>query len=222
MLLICVGAPWSFEAKLIPVQYSANTVNPDQLPDAIDTLLARYSVGARHLTDPAPDDGQLQRMAALALRAPDHAGLVPFRFSVIRGNHRQALGDLFEKAALQAGKSVADAARDRERAVDAPMLVAVIARIDPGHPVAMAHEQWIALGAALGNFMNAAHLMGFAGKMLSGKKVRSAQIVAAFCKPGEALVGWLVMGTASAPGKSKFKKPAAADVLIDWLPTVCS
>ncbi len=165
-----------------------------------------------------PDDAQLQRMAALALRAPDHAGLVPFRFAVIRGASRHALGDLFERAARQAGKSEADAARDRERAVDAPMLVAVIARIDPGHPVAMAHEQWIALGAALANFINAAHLMGFAGKMLSGEKVRSALIVAAFCKPGEALVGWLVLGTATAPGKSKYRKPSASDVLADWSP----
>eukprot|EP01031_Cornospumella_fuschlensis_P014605 gene14605-17845_t len=61
-----------------------------------------------------------------ALRAPDHAGLVPFRFAAIRGGARGQLADLFEQAALLAGKGADEAARDRGRALDAPLLVAVI------------------------------------------------------------------------------------------------
>lgn len=185
-------------------------------PDALCGLLQRYSVGTKHLADPAPTLDELRRMTEAALRAPDHAGLVPFRFSAIRGEARERLAGLFEQAAVQAGKSAADAARDRLRALDAPLLVAVIARIDPGHPVATLHEQWMTVGGALTNFLNAAHALGYGGKMLSGSKVRAAPVVAAFCEPGEQLVGWVVLGTARKPGSPKFSKPDAADVMRDW------
>jgi nitroreductase len=155
-------------------------------------------------------------MTECALRAPDHAGLVPFRFAAIRGGARNRLADLFEQAAVQSGKSAQDAARDRRRALDAPLLVAVIARIDPGHTLATVHEQWMTAGGALTNFMNAAHALGYAGKMLSGSKVRAAPVVAAFCEPGEQLVGWMVLGTPRKAGTPKFDKPDATDVISDW------
>ncbi len=41
----------------------------------------------------------------------------------------------------------------------------------------------------LANFLNAAQLLGFAGKMLSGAQARHRRLVAAFCEPGETLVG---------------------------------
>lgn len=186
--------------------------------DPLAGLLTRFSVGPKHLAEPAPSPDELLRMTEAALRAPDHAGLVPFRFAVVRGDARQALADLYEQAALQAGKSAEEAGRDRGRALDVPLLVAVIARIDPGHPVATEHEQWMAVGGALTNFMNAAHALGYAGKMLSGAKVRAAPVVAAFCGPGERLVGWVVMGRARRPGAAKFQKPGPAEVLRDWSP----
>lgn len=184
----------------------------------LEGLLTRYSVGPKHLADPAPSLDELRRMTEAALRAPDHAGLVPFRFAAIRGEARGRLADLYEQAAVLAGKSPADAERDRGRALDAPLLVAVIARIDPGHPVATVHEQWMTVGGALTNFMNAAHALGYAGKMLSGAKVRAAPVVAAFCGPGETLVGWVLMGTAQKPGSPKFQKPLPDEVLRDWAP----
>jgi len=186
-------------------------------PDLLSGLLERYSVGAKHLAEPVPSLDELRRMTAAALRAPDHAGLVPFRFAAIRGDARNHLADLFEQVAVQAGKSAEDAERDRLRALDAPLLVAVVARIDPGHALATVHEQWMTVGGALTNFMNAAHALGYAGKMLSGSKVRAAPVVAAFCEPGEQLVGWVVMGTAQKTGSPKFRKPDPAEVLRDWV-----
>lgn len=185
-------------------------------PDPLAGLLQRYSVGTKHLGAPAPSLDELRRMTATALRAPDHAGLVPFRFAAIRGDARNRLADLFEQVAVQAGKSAEDAERDRHRALDAPLVVAVVARIDPGHTLATVHEQWMTVGGALTNFMNAAHTLGYAGKMLSGSKVCAAPVVAAFCEPGEQLVGWVVMGTPLKAGSPKFTKPAPADVMRDW------
>lgn len=184
---------------------------------ALQNLLGRYSVGVKHLVEPGPDEHQLDLMARAALRAPDHGGLVPFRFRVIRGDDRARFADLLERAAAQSGKPPAATRLDRERALSAPVTVAVIARIDLGHPLAPEHEQWIAVGGALANFMTAAHGLGFAGKMLSGAKVRSPAVVAAFCEPGESLVGWIGLGTAVRPLAPRHGKAAAAEVLRPWV-----
>jgi nitroreductase len=186
------------------------------VPAALQALLSRQSVGIKHLQEPGPSDEQLQRMVEAALRAPDHAGLVPFRFAVVRGAARDRLGELFVQAAIDGGKSEPDAQVDRERARRAPLTVAVIARIDSGHPLVPAHEQWACVGGALTNLLNAAHAMGFGGKMLSGSKVRHPALQQAFAGPGETLLGWIALGTPVNSPSRKVTKPRAADVLREW------
>jgi nitroreductase len=183
---------------------------------ALEALLTRQSVGAKHLAEPGPDDEQLRAMADAALRAPDHAGLMPFRFAVVRGAARERLAELFVKAARDAGKSDAEAQIDADRARRAPVTVAVVARIDLGHTLVPAHEQWACVGGAITNFLNAAHAQGFGGKMLSGAKVRHAQVQAAFCEAGETLVGWIAIGTPDRSPVRAVAKPRAADVMRDW------
>lgn len=186
------------------------------VPEALATLLARHSLGGKHLGAPGPGDAALRLMALAALRAPDHAGLAPFRLKVVRGDARQCMAELFEQAALAAGKDAAEARIDAERALRPPVTVAVLARIDMGHPLVPAHEQWAAVGGAIANFLNAAHALGFAGKMLSGHKVRQPAIQAAFCAPGETLVGWISLGTPlrqPAPGHGKV---GVDEVLGNW------
>ncbi|MBU6187676.1 MAG: nitroreductase family protein [Betaproteobacteria bacterium] len=191
------------------------------MPDALSNeplrlLTTRHSLGIKHLSEPGPDDLALAQMAAAALKAPDHAELVPFRFSVIRGAARERLALLFAQAAREAGKDETGAQLDAERARRAPVSVALTARIDLGHPLVPAHEQWIAVGGALTNFLNAAHALGYAGKMLSGAKVRDPLLARAFCAPGETLVGWIALGTATRPPSSRAPKALARDVWSDW------
>jgi nitroreductase len=192
------------------------------LPPALEALLGRYSLGVKHLGEPGPGDEALAWMAQAALRAPDHAGLVPYRFKVVRGAARQRMADLFVQVAREAGKGEEGARMDAERALRAPVTLAVVARIDLGHPVVPAHEQWVALGGALANLLHAAHLLGFAGKMLSGAKVRHPAVQAAFCETGETLVGWVALGTPLRPLAPGHAKPGVAAVLADWPATALS
>lgn len=185
---------------------------------ALDTLLSRQSVGIKHLVEPGPDDEHLRQMADAALRAPDHAGLVPFRFAVIRGAARGQLAALYVRAARDAGKDEASVRLDAERALRAPVTLAVVARLDLGHPQVPAHEQWACVGGALTNLLNAAHALGFGGKMLSGAKARDANIVRAFCGPGETLLGWVALGTPAKSPANPHTKSAAARVLAPWEP----
>lgn len=183
---------------------------------ALQALLSRYSVGPKHLIEPGPSPADLSLMVEAALRAPDHAELLPFRFKFVRGAARAQMAELFAAAAQAAGKDAAGAALDAERALRAPVTVAVLARIDLGHPLVPAHEQWACVGGALTNFLNAAHLLGYGGKMLSGAKVRDAAIMAAFCGPGETLLGWIALGTPLRRAVGPSRKGGVEIALSEW------
>lgn len=182
----------------------------------LDVLLSRYSLGVKHLAEPGPSDEELHTLAQVALRAPDHGELVPWRLAVVRGEARAALADLFAQHAQRKGKDAEGVAIERERALRAPVTLAVLARIDLGHPQVPAHEQWMGVGGAVANLLNALHAMGYAGKMLSGDKARSPHIAQAFCEPGETLVGWVAVGTATRALSTHGRK--TSDVLRFWPP----
>jgi nitroreductase len=158
-------------------------------------LLTRYSVSAKYLGPPGPSDEQLWIMALAALRAPDHNKRIPFRFVVARDAGLEKLADLFEDYGRQRGKRGDALALERERATQAPAVIAVIARIDDQDPEVPAFEQWACVGGEISNALTALHLMGFAGKMVSGHRAADPAIVAAHCRSGETLAGWIAAGT---------------------------
>jgi len=179
-----------------------DTLHASAVGDPLDLILGRHSVGPRHLAVPGPDEAQLQRAFAAALRAPDHGKLIPYRFVVVRDEGLERLAELFVDYGRRHSKDAAELALERRRAVQAPVVIAVVARIDPTHEVPV-HEQWIAVGGAVANVLNALHLMGYGAKMLSGHRTRDAQIAAAFCGAAEQLVGWISAGTATSAPKAK-------------------
>ena len=98
----------------------------------IEFLIQRQSTPAKYLIEPAPSHEELQQLMAAAESAPDHGALKPWRFMVISGSARDALGHLFVQALLQRAPEteLALQERERERALRAPMLIAAIARLD--------------------------------------------------------------------------------------------
>jgi nitroreductase len=166
-------------------------------------LLTRYSVSAKHLAEPGPSEDELWCMAMAALRAPDHNKLLPFRLSVARGAGLQRLADLFEDYGRRRGKTGTELERERERAMQAPVVIAVIARIRDDDPDVPAFEQWACVGGAISNALTALHFMGYAGKMVSGARIADPAIIAAHCREGERLVGWIATGTPKSPAKPR-------------------
>lgn len=162
---------------------------------AMEVLGQRFSVGPKYLTEPAPDLGALSRAAMLALRAPDHRHLRPFRFVVVPESRRPELADLFAQDAARRGHGAAEVERARERAWNGPALIALIGRVRSNVEDVPDSEQWVAIGGGLMNFLNALHLMGYGAKVLSGASVRDAGIRQAFCESEESLVAWIVAGT---------------------------
>ena len=183
--------------------------------DLLDLLALRYSVGPKYLVPPGPSAEQWARAADLALRAPDHGGLRPFRFVVVGDSQRVALAGLFASGAEQRGQTAEEVERARARAFNGPGLVALVARVRDDVPDVPPHEQWLCVGAALMNFMNTLHLMGFGAKALSGASVSDPAVHAAFCGPGERLANWVIAGRPVRAAHPKAGAEASA-VISGW------
>jgi nitroreductase len=160
---------------------------------------------------PAPGDAELMRAVALALRAPDHGGLRPFRFVRIGADQRDALVALFAEGARRRGQAPGEIERARERAHNGPGLVALVGHGRGDVPDVPLREQWLSAGAALMNFLNALHLMGYGAKVLSGASVDDPPVRDAFCHEGETLLCWIVCGTPRERPRPRYAAdPAAA------------
>jgi nitroreductase len=190
-------------------------VDRPETTDVLTHLASRYSVGPKHLGPPAPGRAELQRAVALALRAPDHEALRPYRFVRIDAGQRAALGDLFARVAQRRGRNDAEIRQARERANNGPCLLALIGRVRHGALGVPGQEQWLCIGAALMNFLNALHLMGYGAKVLGGASIYEAELQQAFCGPGEALLCWIVAGTPTRAAHSRYSDDADS-ILSDW------
>ena len=106
-------------------------------PTFLQALDARRSVPSKQLSAPGPDDSTLLRMLTAASRVPDHGKLVPFRFLRISGDARHSLGETLAARTLALDPNAPPAAveKDRARFSHAPVIIAVVARLTPGHKV---------------------------------------------------------------------------------------
>jgi nitroreductase len=137
----------------------------------LEAMLTRRSVSPKRLALPAPSREALNSIIGAGLRAPDHGGLLPWRVIEFPIESRPALADVFaaEKLRRDPVASTDDIARAREHATKAPAVLAFVVRPER-HPLVPIHEQWLGAGAALGNMLTAAHLLGFGAIVLSGER----------------------------------------------------
>lgn len=185
----------------------------DRDPTAL--LEGRYSLGPKYLAQPAPSQAEIGRAVDVALRAPDHHQLRPFRFVRIADHQRERLGGLFAADAARRGHGAVEVERARERAHNGPALIAVVGNVRANIEDVPAHEQWISVGAGMMNFLNALHLMGYGAKLLSGASVRDPDVQAAFCRSGETLIAWVLSGTPTQAPRAKGGQ-SSGEALSDW------
>ena len=131
---------------------------------------------------------------------------------------RHALAEAFLAAELElrpdGGAEMAD--RARTRAQNGPCLLVLIARIDAGHPEIPAHEQWIAVGAALNQMLLAAEGLGYAGGILSGRKTQTKALRRALAlEDQEQIVGFISLGTLDKPALTP-RSTGTAPFLTRW------
>ncbi len=136
---------------------------------ALSHLDARRSVASRLLGDPGPDDAQLRELLRCAVRVPDHGAITPWRFVLIRGSARQRLGELLASRSRERDPSVLDSVveKDRQRFKHAPLIVAVVACIQPGHRIPE-QEQLLSAGCVCFALLQASQALGFGAQWLTG------------------------------------------------------
>ena len=183
---------------------------------AVDTLLSRASVS--ELRDPAPAGRELEMVLESGLRAPDHGRLRPWRFVLIRGDARQAWADTVVAALRARDPEAPDAAveKQRRRALQTPLIIALGARLTPGHKVPEI-EQMLSVGAAAMNMLNALHALGYGGVWLSGAGSYDPAVLRALgLAATDKLAGFLLAGTpGEAPRPSR--RPELVNHVVEWI-----
>ncbi|MFT3816825.1 MAG: nitroreductase [Rubrivivax sp.] len=195
------------------------TASIEQAEAALAGLLGRRSVSPKRLGPPGPDAAAIDAMLQAALRAPDHGGLHPWRVIEFRAEQRAALADAFEheKCRRDPLASAADRRRARDHALRPPVLLAFVVAPRARTKVPL-REQWLGAGAALGNLLNAAHLLGYGAIVLSGERCHDEALLKQLGLRGdEVLAGFVSIGTVrEAPPAARTVLPGA--VWSCWCP----
>src|SRR5512138_3171502 len=97
---------------------------------AMELLLTRYS--ASKLGTPPPSKEAVDAMFEAAARAPDHGRLQPWRLILIDGDARRSFGEIVADSLARRIPSAGDQvlAREREKALRAPLIIVVATRYD--------------------------------------------------------------------------------------------
>lgn len=158
---------------------SLATIPSEQLPASaagsaeqmIDWINSRRSIG--NLTIPAPNAEQIKLAVECAMTAPDHKKLQPWRFMVVTGNARHALGKAFlaaaESQAQARGETLDEKTRQKtyNMPLRAPTIITVVTQMQY-HEKVPEFEQMLSTGAAVQNLILALQAQGFSSVWRTG------------------------------------------------------
>ena len=133
-------------------------------PEALELLALRRSSSPQTLASPAPEGRELEDLLRLAVRAPDHGKLFPWRFILVRGKAKAELAARYE--------ALAKHRPDPEKATGVlfklktpPLAIIVVSRVSDG-PIP-AWEQQLSSGAVCENLLIAATAMGYGANWIT-------------------------------------------------------
>jgi len=177
-------------------------------------LALRRSLSPDLMQEPGPDRAMLDNILEIAARVPDHRKIVPFRFLVIGGEARNRAGDILAARFRALNPDATDAQVDleRRRLARAPVIVAVVARIDRTHKTPE-WEQTLTNGAVCFNLLVAASAHGFAGCWLTEWCSYDEGVATALgLTSGERFSGFVYLGSAREAPRER-QRPVMADIV---------
>ncbi len=174
-------------------------------PEAVKLLALRRSTPADFLRAPGPDAPTLTEILTIAARAPDHRRVTPFRFIVFEGEGRGRFGETLKAAFLANDPGAAEARieYERDRFMRAPVVIAVISRVDHEHRTPE-WEQLMTAGAVGQNLLLAASAHGFAAQWITEWYAYDENVIKALGLEGnERIAGFVYIGTAKEAPKER-------------------
>ena len=196
----------------------ANGMTLNDRSSALSLLETRRSGKPRDLVTPGPSPEELERILTVAMRAPDHGKISPWRFVVVAQNQRQQLADLLARALPEHDPEATSAhyAKALEFAHQAPVMLVLISSPIQGHKIPV-WEQQLSCGAVAMNLLHAAHALGYVGGWITGWQAYSPRVTRAFCKEGERIAGFIFLGTPANPLEDR-PRPELAEHVSQWVP----
>jgi nitroreductase len=187
--------------------------------DPLSALRHRRSTPSRLLGPPGPDAGQLRLLLECAVRVPDHGKLAPWRFIAITGPAKDGFGAFLAARSLERDPAAPPAVveKDRLRFSYAPLVLAVIARLSPGHKVPE-QEQLLSGGAVCFQLLQAADELGFGALWLTGWPAYDEAVAQRLgLAANERVLGFIHLGSAREPVPER-ERPDALALLSELSP----
>jgi len=184
----------------------------------LDFLEGRRSQPSRLLGEPGPTPEQLDRLLTAAIRVPDHGKLTPWRLLLIRGAQRLRLGEALSEIHVRIDPGVPPAVvqKDLERFNFAPLIVAVIARVETDHPKVPEQEQVLSAGYVAYNLLLGAQALGFGAQILTGWAAYDRDVTQLLgLGANERVVAFVHIGTAREEAPERLR-PQLSDVVGEW------
>ncbi len=183
------------------------------LDETLRLLAQRRSAAVPLLSEPGPNQDQIDTLITLASRVPDHGKLAPWRFILFRGADRAKAAELIFETFAATHPEADEARLDVERRrFSAPVIVGVVSRPIAGVKIPE-WEQILSAGAVCMNLTIAANAMGFATSWLTEWYAYDRSVLARFgLTPQERMAGFIHIGTAPGPREDRIR-PALSDIL---------
>jgi nitroreductase len=188
---------------------------------SLEFLNQRRSMPSRQLGEPGPDAAQLKQLLAAAIRVPDHGKLVPWRLLTIRGDARARLGAALAQIHVRKEPDVPPSVidKDRDRFNFAPLIVAVIARIEDDHPKIPAQEQLLSAGCVAYNLLLGAQALGFGAQWLTGWGAYDRDVAALLgLGADERVIAFVHIGAVREPAPER-TRPDLNSIVSEWTGT---
>lgn len=179
-----------------------------QSQELLNFIKSRRSIG--NLVAPAPTQAQIEQAIEVAMSAPDHKQLQPYRFVVLQNSALDELGQALCQASLDQGETdertlTKTLAMPRR----APMIIACMTNYRE-HDKVPHWEQLASTAAATQNLLLALQALGYATVWRTGPLANAAAVKTYFGLEGDnQVVGFVYVGT---PGT---ELPPRAPVLVD-------
>src|SRR5438132_878690 len=183
--------------------------------EAIELLRSRYS--ASKLGAPSPSAEAVEAMLEAAARAPDHGRLQPWRLFLIEGDARQSFGEILAESLARRNPLASDEAlaREREKALRAPLMVVVATRCDRSASIPVV-EQIISAGCAAHGLILAAFAQGLGAMWRTGEAAYDETVKGALgIDPDDLIIGFIYVGTDTGGAPSR-PRPVVQPFVRRW------
>ena len=183
--------------------------------EAMKLLRTRYS--ALKLDGPSTSVEAVDAMLEAASRAPDHGRLRPWRLILIEGAARLSFGEILAASLARRDPLAGDQAlaREREKALRAPLIIVVATRCDRSAKIPVV-EQIVSAGCAAHGLMLAAFAQELGAMWRTGEAAYDEMVKGALgIGPDDLIIGFIYVGT-DAGGVPSRPRPVVQEFVHRW------